>query len=162
MTADVGSQIEKLRREIERHNYLYFVEGEPKTSDREFDALVHRLEQLERKHPELITPDSPTQRVGPPLEGKLPKVPHKSAKFSLADAFEAEELEEFDERVKRFLKAEDIEYSCEIKIDGLNVTLWYEKGVLKKALTRGDGKLGEDVTHSIRTAENIPLVLFSK
>ena len=155
-------KIKKLRQEIQEVNQAYFNENREIVPESVRDQLKKELIDLETEYPELITPDSPTQRVGAPLSGKLPKVHHKTQKFSLSDAFSEDELREFDERVKRFLKIDKVEYSCELKIDGLNITLWYEHGKLVRALTRGDGKVGEDVTHSIRTCENVPLTLPEK
>jgi len=156
---DTNSRILKLRDQILRANQAYFNENREIIPESVRDQMKKELIELETKHPELVTPDSPSQRVGMPLKGKLPKVSHKTAKFSLSDAFSDAELIEFDTRVKRFLKVETVEYSCELKIDGLNITLWYEQGKLTKALTRGNGKIGEDVTHSIRACENVPLKL---
>lgn len=152
-------RIELLRTKIIAANAAYFTENQEEVPESIRDQLKKELIELETKFPELITPDSPTQRVGAALDGKLPKIKHKNRKYSLADAFSADELQEFAERVKRFLKVDSVEYSCELKIDGLNITLWYEQGTLKKAITRGDGFIGEDVTHTIRTCENLPLLL---
>lgn len=137
----------------------YFNENREIVPESVRDQMKKELIELESQFPELITPDSPTQRVGAPLDGKLPKVEHISRKFSLGDVFNADELREFDERVKRFLNKKSVQYSCELKIDGINVTLWYEKGKLVRAVSRGDGFVGEDITHSIRTCQNIPLQL---
>lgn len=152
-------RIQHLKDEINAWNRAYFNDNKTLFPEGVRDQLKKELIELEQKHPHLITPDSPTQRVGAPLGGKLPKVPHRSKRYSLSDVFEAQELREFDERVKRFLRVEQLNYSCELKIDGINITLWYEQGKLIRALTRGDGNVGEDVTHSIKTCKNIPLVL---
>ncbi len=152
-------RIEQLRSQIWEANAAYFNNAQEIVPESVRDQLKQELIRLEKEFPELITLESPTQRVGAPLDGKLPKIEHKSRKFSLSDIFEAEEAREFDERVKRFLKTEKVEYSCELKIDGVNVTLWYEKGRLIKAISRGDGFIGEDITHSIRTCKNVPLSL---
>lgn len=153
------TRIKQLKAEIKAANHAYFNENREIVPEPVRDQLKQELIALETKYPELITPDSPTQRVGAPLSAKLPKVTHKNRKYSLADAFNPEELREFDERVRKFFKAEQIEYSCELKIDGLNITCWYEQGKLIKAVTRGDGFVGEDVTHTIRTCQNLPLTL---
>jgi len=158
--AQAQKQIELLREKIREANYAYFTENREVVPESVRDQLKQELLRLETKFPEFITPDSPTQRVGAALDSRLPKITHKNRKYSLGDSFNAEELTEFDERVKRFLKVEEIEYSCELKVDGLNITLWYENGVLAKAITRGDGFMGEDVTHTIRTCENLPITLF--
>ncbi len=160
--SEAQARIEKLRSQIWEANAAYFNENKEIVPEAVRDQLKKELIELETQFPDLITPDSPTQRVGAPLAGKLPKVPHRKRKYSLADAFSADELREFDERVKRFLKVDEVEYSCELKIDGINITLWYEGGELVKALTRGDGQTGEDVTHTIRTCENLPLELPEK
>ena len=160
--AQAQTQIDLLRTKIREANYAYFTENREVVPESVRDQLKQELIALETQYPDLITPDSPTQRVGAALDGKLPKITHKNRKYSLGDAFNAEELTEFDERVKRFLKVDQIEYSCELKVDGLNITLWYENGRLQKAITRGDGFTGEDVTHTIRTCENLPLTLETK
>ena len=156
---EASQRITQLKSEIWAANQAYFNENREIVPEAVRDQLKKELIQLETAFPDLVTPDSPTQRVGVPLDGKLPKITHKKRKYSLADAFGAEELREFDVRVKRFLKTDQVEYSCELKIDGLNITLWYENGQLTKAVTRGDGQVGEDVTHSIRTCQNLPLSL---
>lgn len=157
--AQAETKIKQLRTKIREVNYAYFTENKELVPESVRDQFKQELIALETQYPELITSDSPTQRVGAALDGKLPKIIHKNRKYSLADAFNSEELREFDERVKRFLKIDKVEYSCELKIDGLNITLWYQDGQLQKAITRGDGFEGEDVTHSIKTCENLPLSL---
>ena len=152
-------RIGKLREKLWEAIRAYFNENREIVPESVRDQMKKELIELETKFPELITPDSPTQRVGAPLDGKLPKVEHISRKFSLGDVFNAEELREFDEKVKRFLNTKSVQYSCELKIDGINVTLWYEKGELVRAVSRGDGFVGEDITHSIKTCQNIPLKL---
>ena len=156
-----SERIAELRTKIWEANRAYFNENRQIVPESVRDQMKKELIALETAHPELITPDSPTQRVGAPLESRLPKVQHKNAKFSLGDVFTPDELREFDTRVRKAL-GERVEYSCELKIDGLNITLWYEQGHLVKALTRGDGKIGEDVTHTIRTCGNLPLTLSEK
>ena len=159
-TEEAKGRIQKLREEILKRNYEYFVLDQSQVSEAVRDSLKKELSALEGEFPELITPDSPTQRVGSVLSGKFPKVKHKSRKWSLADVFSMEELKDWEERV---LKAVGIcEFITELKLDGLNITLWYEKGVLVKALTRGDGGEGEDVTHTVRTIKNVPLRLFEE
>lgn len=157
--ATAEKKIEKLRIELWEANKAYFNEDRELVPESVRDQLKQEIIALESEFPELVDANSPTQKIGVPLSGKLPKITHKNKKYSLADAFNADDLYEFDARVKRFLMTEDVEYSCEMKIDGLNVTLWYQGGVLAKAITRGDGVEGEDVTHSIRTCENLPLKL---
>ncbi len=160
--AQVQAQMDLLRDKIREANYAYFTQNREVVPESVRDQLKQELIALETQHPDLITADSPTQRVGAALDSKLPKITHKNRKYSLGDAFNANELMEFDERVKKFLKVENLEYSCELKVDGLNITLWYESGKLVRAITRGDGFIGEDVTHSIRTCENLPLTLTSE
>lgn len=151
-------RIQKLRKEILDLNYKYFVLDENEVPESVRDSLKKELIELESANPELITPDSPTQRVGSVLSGKFKKVPHKSRKWSLADVFSMEELKEWEERVEKAVGKTD--FVTELKIDGLNVTVWYEKGQLVKAVTRGNGVEGEDVTHTVRTIKNVPLSLF--
>src|SRR3972149_1903171 len=129
---DGEARAEWLRREIERHNYLYYVLDQPEISDEEYDALLRELVDLEAKYPELVTPDSPTQRVGAPPAEQFGTVPHLTPMLSLANAFNEEELRAFDARIKRMLgldPAEAVEYTCELKMDGLAVSLVYERGL---------------------------------
>jgi len=160
---EIKKRIEELRKEINFHNYRYYVLDDPVISDEEYDALMRELKRLEEQYPELITPDSPTQRVGaPPAEGFLP-VEHSVPMLSLDDAFSEQEVREFDERIKRHLNInEDIEYTVEPKMDGLAVELVYEKGIFVKGSTRGDGYVGEDVTPNLRTIRSIPLRLIDQ
>jgi len=160
MAASDAERIEQLRREIERHNYLYYVKAEPEISDREYDRLYRELVELEKKHPELVTPDSPTQRVGgEPLEG-FANVTHEIPMLSIDNTYNADELREFDARTKRFLGGlEDLDYVVELKIDGVAVKVVYQNGALVLGATRGDGVTGDDVTANIRTIAAIPLRL---
>lgn len=153
-------RIEELRREIERHNYLYYVENNPEISDSEYDALVEELKRLESLYPDLITPDSPTQRVsGLVAEGFKP-VEHRTPMMSIDNITTEEEALEFDRRVRRFLGiTHEIEYTAEPKFDGVSASLTYEKGVFTQGATRGDGRVGEDVTANIKTIKTIPLRL---
>ncbi|MCS7272746.1 MAG: NAD-dependent DNA ligase LigA [Fimbriimonadales bacterium] len=156
------ARIEELRRLIEYHNYRYYVLDQPEISDEEYDALFRELVQLEEQFPDLRTPDSPTQRVGAPPLSAFPEHQHREVMLSLDNAFSEEELLAFDQRLKRFLDLPQdtpIEYTCELKIDGLAVSLTYEEGVLTVGATRGDGVRGEDVTPNIRTVRQIPLRL---
>ncbi len=155
---DSQHRIEQLKKEILQRNYEYFVLDESKVSEAVRDSLKKELIALETEYPQLVTPDSPTQRVGSVLSGRFDKVKHKSRKWSLADVFSMEELQDWEERVEKTVGKTEI--ISELKLDGLNITLWYEKGQLVRALTRGDGNEGEDVTHSIRTIQNVPLALF--
>ncbi len=157
---EILKRIEELRKEINYHNYRYYVLDAPVISDEEYDALMRELKRLEEQYPETITPDSPTQRVGaPPAEGFLP-VEHSIPMLSLDDAFSEQEVRDFDERIKRQLNITgEIEYTVEPKMDGLAVELVYENGIFTKGSTRGDGYVGEDVTPNLRTIKSIPLRL---
>jgi DNA ligase (NAD+) len=153
-------EAEKLRAQINRHNHLYYVLDSPELTDAEYDQLMRRLEALEQAHPELLTPDSPTQRVGAAPSEKFGAVIHRKMMLSLANAMDPEEMLEFDRRIKRFLKSDaDVEYVAEVKLDGLAVELVYEEGRLTIGSTRGDGVNGEDVTQNIRTIKSVPLRL---
>ena len=155
-------QVERLRDEIRRHDHLYYVLAEPEISDRQYDALMEQLEQLEADHPELVTPDSPTQRVGGrPLEGFV-NVRHAVPMLSIDNTYNESELREFDDRVRRGLGGEDYEYVVDPKIDGVAVSLRYEAGRLALAATRGDGTTGDDVTQNVRTIRSVPLRLTGK
>lgn len=160
---DVRGRYEKLKDAIHKYRRLYHVYDREEISEEARSSLQNELLEIERAYPELITPDSPSQRVaGEPLPG-FKKVRHKVAQWSFNDAFSPEDMREFDARVKRFLRAAGItanpEYTAELKIDGLKIVLEYEAGILKTAATRGDGTVGEDVTHNIRTIDSVPLKL---
>ncbi|PIR55205.1 DNA ligase [Candidatus Peregrinibacteria bacterium CG10_big_fil_rev_8_21_14_0_10_36_19] len=155
---EAEKRIKKLREKINELNYKYFVLDESEVEESVRDSLKRELIDLEAIFPELITSDSPTQRVGSVLSGRFEKIKHKTPKKSLSDVFSAEEIMEWYERISK-LTSEKIEFLCELKIDGLNITLQYEKGQLKKAITRGDGVEGEDVTHTVKTIKSVPLSL---
>ena len=160
--SDATRRLQELRAAIERHNYRYYVLDQPEISDAAYDRLFRELETLERAHPDHITPDSPTQRVGAQPATEFPSVQHRVPMLSLANAFGHEEFAEFDGRVKRALglPAEDeVEYVCELKIDGLSISLTYEDGELRTGATRGNGVEGEDITQNVRTIRAIPLHL---
>ena len=155
-------EIEKLRNEIRRHDELYYVAATPEISDREYDELMETLQKLEAAHPELITPDSPTQRVGGrPAEG-FPEVVHTRQMLSLDNSYNIDELRAFDERCRRLAEGRALEYVAELKIDGLSLSLQYEDGLLLRGVTRGDGRIGEDVTQNARTIRSVPLRLKSQ
>jgi len=159
MATDVRKRIEQLRAKIRRHDYLYYVLNQPQITDQQYDKLFTELKSLEEQHPELITPDSPTQRVSErPLEG-FATVRHTIPMLSIDNTYSDEELRAFDERVAKGLESRNYDYVVELKIDGLAVSLRYEKGVLVFGATRGDGTKGDDVTHNIRTIKAIPLRL---
>jgi len=154
-----GSRAATLRRELQRHNRLYYVEDAPEISDAEYDRLFAELQQLEAEHPELATPDSPTQRVGAAPLAAFPEVRHGTPMLSLANAFDEDEVRAFDRRLREALGVDEIEYAVEPKFDGLAVSLVYREGVLVQGATRGDGTHGEDVTPNLRTVGAIPLRL---
>ena len=157
MPAGIKEKLEKLREKIRRHEYLYHVLDNPKISDAEFDKLFNRLKKLEAKHPELITPDSPTQRVGgQPREGFV-KVRHRSPMRSLDNASTFEELGQFDRRAREATGRETLDYVCEHKFDGFSISLRYQDGGYERAVTRGDGQEGEDVTPNVKTIRALPL-----
>jgi DNA ligase (NAD+) len=156
---DINKKIEKLRENLNYHNHRYYVLADPVISDLEYDKLMRELTELEEKHPHLVTPDSPTQRVGAePLE-EFETVIHKIPMLSLGNAFDDGELRAFDQRVRKLLEKDNIEYVVEPKIDGLAISLLYEKGRFVRGATRGDGVRGEDVTLNLRTIKSIPLIL---
>ena len=155
----IAKEIEQLRDEIRRHDELYYVGNAPEISDREYDQLLEDLQKLEAQHPELITPDSPTQRVGGrPAEG-FPEVVHTRQMLSLDNSYNIDELRAFDERCRRLAEGRPLEYVAELKIDGLSLSLQYDAGVLARGVTRGDGRIGEDVTQNARTIRSVPLRL---
>src|SRR5688572_1060726 len=146
-----------LRESIERHNRLYYVEDAPQITDAEYDRLFAELQALEAAHPELITPDSPTQRVGAAPLAEFGEVRHRAPMLSIANAFDEDEVRAFDKRVRQALGAEAVEYATEPKFDGLAVSLVYRDGLFVQGATRGDGTSGEDVTANLRTVRSIPL-----
>lgn len=156
---EAKKHIEKLREKIKHWNYSYFVLDKLEFPESVRDSLKKELKELEAKFPDLITPDSPTQRVGSVLSGRFKKIQHLTHKKSLDDIFSEQEIHDWEERIQKYVPGEKIEYVCELKIDGLNITLHYEKGKLARALTRGNGIEGEDVTHTVRTIESVPLEL---
>jgi DNA ligase (NAD+) len=157
--ASVAERIEALRREIRRHDQLYFVDNAPEISDPQYDALVAELRELEAQHPELVTPDSPTQRVGErPLPG-FAHVRHAIPMLSIDNTYSPEEVREFDQRVRKGLHGEPYEYLVDPKIDGVAVALRYEDGLFVQGATRGDGETGDDITQNLRTLRSVPLRL---
>lgn len=168
-TRSVAERIEALRHEIDQHNYHYYVEDAPRISDAEYDRLMNELIALEEAHPDLITPYSPTQRVGAAPASAFGSVRHAVMMRSLANAFDPEDVEAFDKRVSDALKGAgllaargDVDYMAELKFDGLAVSLRYEQGQLVQAATRGDGQTGEDITANVRTVRSVPLRLRGK
>jgi DNA ligase (NAD+) len=159
MAKGIQQRIEALRREIEHHNYLYYVEARPQISDQEYDRLLRELAELEQAHPQFITSDSPTQRVGGAPLNELQQVRHAAPMMSIDNSYEEADVRAFDERVRRALGGEKVLYVLEPKIDGASVSLRYERGSLVLAATRGDGLTGDDITANARTIRAIPLRL---
>ncbi len=152
-------EIARLRTELHQHNYRYYVLNAPVIGDRQFDEMMHRLQELEARHPECHDPNSPTQRVGSDLTHDFVTVAHKRPMLSLSNTYNQQEVSDFYERVKEGLHGEPFQLCCEMKFDGLSISLHYEKGKLVRAVTRGDGVQGDDVTENVRTIRSIPLVL---
>ncbi len=151
-----------MRRLIEHHNRLYYVAAKPEISDKEFDQLLAELKKIEEEHPDLATPDSPTQRVGgQPIDGFV-TVAHRAPMLSIDNTYSSDELREFDRRVRKQLPGEKVEYVVELKIDGVAMSLTYEQGVFTLGATRGDGDRGDDVTHNLKTIHELPLKLKAK
>jgi len=157
--SEVTARAAELRRIIEHHNYLYYVKDTPEITDAEFDRLFQELQQLESAYPGLVTPDSPTRRVGAKAEGEFAPVTHTLPMLSLSNAFSEEDVAGFDRRVREALDTESVEYAAEPKFDGLAISLTYERGLFTQGATRGDGYTGEDVTLNLRTVRAIPLRL---
>ena len=153
-----AARVESLREQIEEANYRYYVLDDPQITDAEFDALLRELVELETAHPELRTPDSPTQRVGAAASARFAPFEHVRPMLSLANAVSPDELRAFDERARK-IAGSGVEYVCELKIDGLAIALDYRNGSLARGGTRGDGRIGEDVTANLRTIKTIPLRL---
>jgi DNA ligase (NAD+) len=154
---DARERINALRAQIRHHDVLYYVEARPTIADREYDALLRELQDLEQQHPSLITADSPTQRVGGAPIKTFATVKHARPMLSLANTYTAEELQDFDRRVKDGLEGLEPSYVCELKYDGVAMSLTYHDGQLVLAATRGDGEQGDDVTQNVRTIRSVPL-----
>lgn len=155
----IQKQISALRDEIRRHENLYYLQEEPEISDREYDELLERLSQFEQKHPALVTPDSPTQRVGGRPAESFPEFVHRRPMLSLDNSYSIEELRAFDERCRKLAGGRSPDYVAELKIDGLSLSIHYEDGLFVRGVTRGDGLRGEDVTSNVRTIRSVPLKL---
>ncbi|WP_321286410.1 NAD-dependent DNA ligase LigA [uncultured Sunxiuqinia sp.] len=154
----IKEQIEKLRKELEEHNYNYYVLSAPIISDFDFDMKLKELEKLEHEHPEFQDPNSPTHRVGSDINQEFTQVKHKYPMLSLSNSYSKDELQDFDTRVRKLI-GDEFDYTCELKFDGASLSLWYENGELVKAVTRGDGEKGDDVTANARTIRSVPLKL---
>ena len=155
---DHAVRVEELRDLIRRHEHAYYVLDQPAISDAEYDALFKELRQIEEERPDLLTPDSPTQRVGGEASDQFAKVRHRSPMLSLQNAFDETEIRAFDKRVRASV-GDNVVYAAELKIDGLAISLSYAKGRLQRAATRGDGTVGEDVTANLRTIRSVPLAV---
>src|SRR6202790_3050998 len=154
---DIEKKMEALREKIRHHEYLYHVLDNPEISDLEFDKLMQQLKDLESEHPTLVTPDSPTQRVGgKPREGFV-KVRHSMPMLSLDNTYSEDELRAWERRVHELTGRSEVDYVCELKLDGMSLALVYEDGQLARGVTRGDGSVGEDVTLNVRTVRSVPL-----
>lgn len=162
MDPAIVSRLAALRAELQRHNHAYYVLSEPQISDREYDLLMDELQKLEEAYPELITPDSPSQRVGADRSDGFRQVAHRYPMLSLANTYSYDEVRSWYERVARELDGADFAVCAELKFDGLSISLIYEEGILVRALTRGDGTLGDDVTANVRTIRSIPLRLLGQ
>ncbi|MBR1461857.1 MAG: NAD-dependent DNA ligase LigA [Prevotella sp.] len=158
---DEKQRIEQLRKQLHEHNYRYYVENQPVISDQEFDFMMHELQDLEARHPEMADENSPTQRVGSDLNQEFQQVEHRYPMLSLANTYSEQEVGEWFNSVKKGLNGEDFDVCCEMKYDGLSISLTYEGGRLVRAVTRGDGVRGDDVTANVKTIRTIPLVLKS-
>ncbi len=155
---NIQKRIEDLRRQLDEHNYNYYVLSQPTISDFEFDMLLKELEKLEKENPDFFDPNSPTQRVGSDLNKEFEQVRHTYPMLSLSNSYSEEELRDFDQKIRK-LTDQQFEYVCELKYDGTSISLQYKNGVLQRAITRGDGTLGDDVTANVKTIRSIPLKL---
>ncbi len=158
----VEKEIEKLREEIRYHEHRYYVLNDPEISDVKFDEMMYRLQEMEKEHPELVTPDSPTQRVGGQPAEEFAKVRHSAPMLSLDNTYSVDELRDFDRRVRELSGRRQVPYVAELKLDGLSMALTYDDGVLTRGLTRGDGVTGEDVTQNVKTIRSVPLKIDSR
>jgi DNA ligase (NAD+) len=156
----VVEKIESLRKVLHEHNHRYYILDQPTISDFEFDQLLEELQQLEAQYPQYHDPNSPTQRVGGGVTKSFETLPHRFPMYSLSNTYSKEELELWEERIRKVLGEEtDIAYSCELKFDGVSISLTYENGELVQALTRGDGSQGDAITTNVKTINTIPLKL---
>ena len=158
MSTSVNREVSQLRSEIERHNELYYQKAEPEISDYEFDMLLERLRALENENPELITPDSPTQRVSGKADSLRP-FKHTVPLMSLDNSYDLDDLKAFTERCERLAESRKLEYVAELKIDGLSVSLHYDNAILTVGATRGDGSTGDEVTQNVKTIRSVALRL---
>src|ERR1041385_3307059 len=159
---DPAVEIERLREQLRHHEHLYYVLDAPTISDADYDTMLRELRAMEERHPELASTDSPTQRVGGKPREVFLKVQHSSPMLSLDNALNEGELRDFDRRVRDLLSDEAFQYVAELKLDGLSMAVHYRDGVMSQAVTRGDGRTGEEVTENARTIRNLPLRVQSK
>ena len=159
---EAKNKIQELTRLVNHHNELYYQKSKPEITDYEFDQLLEQLIQLENQYPALRLPDSPSQRIGGTITKEFATVNHQYPMLSLANTYSEEELSDFDGRVAKLLDGDEYEYFCELKFDGVSISLIYENGLLTKAVTRGDGVRGDDVTANIKTIRSLPLRITSK
>ena len=160
---EINNKINDLREKINNHNYRYYILDDPQVSDAEYDRLMRELQNLENRYPELITSDSPTQRVGAKPLAAFESIEHTVPMLSLDNGFDQSEIREFETRLNKLLLPLDVvEYVCEPKFDGLAVELVYENGIFSVGSTRGDGQVGENITQNLKTIKTIPLRLFDK
>ena len=159
---DEKARIEQLRKELHEHNYKYYVLNQPTIGDQEFDMMMHELQELEARHQEMFDPNSPTQRVGSDLQKEFRQVAHKYPMLSLSNTYSEQDVREWYDSVTKGLGGEPFEVCCEMKYDGLSISLTYVDGRLTQAVTRGDGVQGDDVTQNVRTIRAIPLILPGK
>ena len=157
----IEQKIKQLREELREHNYKYYVLDSPSISDYEFDMKLKELQQLEEQHPEFFDANSPSQRVGGEITKNFETVTHKNRMYSLDNSYSKEDLLDWEKRINKILGTSNIEYTCELKYDGASINLTYENGVLSRAVTRGDGLQGDNVTTNIKTIKSIPLKLKS-
>ena len=158
-SAEAQLRIQQLTNELRNHNYRYYVLSEPSISDFEFDQLLKELEHLEQQFPELASPESPTQKVGGTVIDGFQTIKHRRPMLSLGNTYNESELRDFDERTRKSTGLEQIEYVCELKIDGLAISVFYENGQLVQAVTRGDGIQGDVVTENVKTIRNLPKII---
>ncbi len=162
MTHNPAADIAALREQIRHHDHKYYAKAEPEISDRDYDKLLEQLKQLEAAHPDLVAPDSPSQRIGDQPVSELPQVEHRVPMLSIENTYSLDELKRFGERTAKLLSGEPIEWVVELKVDGVAASLVYEDGLLVQGITRGNGRVGDDVTHNVRTIRDIPLRLVGK
>ena len=158
----VQKELQSLREEIDKHNHLYFVLSRPEITDTQFDALMNKLRKFEENRPDLITAESPTQRIGEKLVGGFSQVAHDVPMLSLGNAFNSDDMTSWQSRIANLLSMDKIDFACELKYDGLAVSLVYENGIFTRGSTRGNSMVGEDITSNLKTIRSIPLQIRKK